>query len=88
MKKAGKSSGDIVMINGSPTDANAGMFKKGAHSVLDSSGYTIKAEYDTPDWSPDKAQAWMESQLANVKAGLVGVYAANDGTAGGADRVT
>lgn len=84
MKAAGKTSGDIVMINGSPTDANAGMFKKGAHSVLDSSGYTVKAEFDTPDWSPDKAQQWMESQLANVKSGLVGVYAANDGTAGGA----
>ncbi len=84
MKAAGKTSGDIVMINGSPTDANAADFKAGAHSVLDSSGYKIAAEYDTPDWSPDKAQAWMESQLSAVKAGLVGVYAANDGTAGGA----
>jgi D-xylose transport system substrate-binding protein len=84
MKKAGKSSGKIVMINGSPTDNNAGQFKKGAHSVLDKSGYTVAAEYDTPDWSPDKAQQWMESQLTNVKSGLVGVYAANDGTAGGA----
>jgi len=84
MKKAGKTSGNIVMINGAPTDNNAGQFKKGAHSVLDSSGYKIAAEYDTPDWSPDKAQAWMESQLTNVKSGLVGVYAANDGTAGGA----
>ena len=84
MKAAGKTSGDIVMINGSPTDANAADFKKGAHSVLDKSGYTIKAEFDTPDWSPDKAQAWMESQLSAVKSGLVGVYAANDGTAGGA----
>jgi len=84
MKKAGKTSGDIVMINGSPTDANAADFKAGAHSVLDSSGYTIKAEFDTPDWSPDKAQAWMESQIGAVKANLVGVYAANDGTAGGA----
>ena len=84
MKKAGKSSGKIVMINGSPTDNNAGQFKKGAHSVLDKSGYTVAAEYDTPDWSPDKAQQWMESQLTNVKSGLTGVYAANDGTAGGA----
>jgi D-xylose transport system substrate-binding protein len=84
MKKAGKTSGDIVMINGSPTDANAADFKAGAHSVLDSSGYTIKAEFDTPDWSPDKAQQWMESQVGSVKANLVGVYAANDGTAGGA----
>ncbi|MBM6401875.1 sugar ABC transporter substrate-binding protein [Phycicoccus sonneratiae] len=84
MKAGGKTSGDIVMINGSPTDANAADFKKGAHSVLDSSGYTVKAEYDTPDWSPDKAQAWMEGQVGTVKGNLVGVYAANDGTAGGA----
>jgi D-xylose transport system substrate-binding protein len=84
MKAGGKTSGDIVMINGSPTDANAGDFKKGALSVLEGSGYTIKAQYDTPDWSPDKAQAWMESQVGSVKGNLVGVYAANDGTAGGA----
>ncbi len=84
MKKAGKTSGDIVMINGAPTDANAADFKAGAHSVLDNSGYKIAAEYDTPDWSPDKAQAWMESQIGAVKANLTGVYAANDGTGGGA----
>ncbi|GAA4399523.1 sugar ABC transporter substrate-binding protein [Fodinibacter luteus] len=84
MKEAGKASGDIVMINGSPTDANAADFKAGAHSVLDASGYKIAAEFDTPDWSPDNAQDWMESQLGSVQANLVGVYAANDGTAGGA----
>ncbi|WP_299447863.1 sugar ABC transporter substrate-binding protein [uncultured Phycicoccus sp.] len=84
MKANGDDSGDIVMINGSPTDANAADFKAGAHSVLDTSGYTIKAEYDTPDWSPDKAQSWMEGQIGTVKGNLVGVYAANDGTAGGA----
>ena len=72
------------MINGSPTDPNAADFKAGAHSVLDSSGYKVAAEYDTPDWSPDKAQAWMEGQISAVKGNLVGVYAANDGTAGGA----
>jgi D-xylose transport system substrate-binding protein len=83
MKKNGKA-GSIVMINGAPTDPNAAQFKKGAHSVLDGSGYKIAAEYDTPDWSPDKAQAWMEGQLSAIKASLVGVYAANDGTGGGA----
>jgi D-xylose transport system substrate-binding protein len=83
MQAAGNDSGDIVMINGAPTDANAADFKAGAHSVLDSSGYTIAAEYDTPDWSPDKAQSWMESQVGSVKGKLVGVYAANDGTGGG-----
>lgn len=84
LKKAGKTSGNLAMINGSPTDPNAAQFKKGAHSVLDASGFKIAAEYDTPDWSPDKAQAWMEGQLSAIKSGLVGVYAANDGTAGGA----
>ncbi|TQJ48751.1 sugar ABC transporter substrate-binding protein [Phycicoccus sp. SLBN-51] len=84
LKKGGKSSGNLVMINGSPTDPNAADFKKGAHSVIDGSGYKVAAEYDTPDWSPDKAQQWMESQITAVKSGLVGVYAANDGTAGGA----
>ena len=84
MKADGKTSGDIVMINGAPTDANAADFKAGAHSVLDSSGYTVAAEFDTPDWSPDNAQEWMESQIGSVQKNLVGVYAANDGTAGGA----
>jgi D-xylose transport system substrate-binding protein len=84
LKAAGKTSGNIAMINGAPTDPNAADFKKGAHSVLDSSGFKIAAEFDTPDWSPDKAQAWMEGQLSAIKNGLVGVYAANDGTAGGA----
>ncbi len=84
IKKSGKTSGKLLEINGSPTDPNAGQFKKGAHSVLDGSGFKIAAEYDTPDWSPDKAQSWMESQIGSVKSDLVGVYAANDGTAGGA----
>jgi len=39
LKAAGKTSGNIAMINGSPTDPNAADFKKGAHSVLDSSGF-------------------------------------------------
>ncbi len=81
---AGTTSGDLVMINGSPTDANAADFKSGAHSVLDTSGFNIAAEFDTPDWSPDRAQAWMEGELTSVRSSLVGVYAANDGTAGGA----
>jgi D-xylose transport system substrate-binding protein len=77
--------GDIIMINGAPTDNNAKLFKEGAHSVIDSSDYKIAKEYDTPDWSPDKAQQEMEQAITAVgKDGFVGVYAANDGTAGGA----
>jgi D-xylose transport system substrate-binding protein len=84
LKEDGKK-GSIVMINGAPTDNNAKLFKKGAHSVIDSSGFKVAKEYDTPDWSPDKAQTEMEQAITAVgKDGFVGVYAANDGTGGGA----
>lgn len=84
MGKNGADSGQVVMVNGSPTDSNATLFKQGAHSVLDASAYEIAAEFDTPDWSPDQAQQWMEGQLSALDmSGVVGVYAANDGTAGG-----
>ena len=76
--------GQIVMINGSPTDPNAADFKAGAHSVLDGK-VNIGKEYDTPDWSPDKAQQQMEQAITALgKDNIIGVYAANDGTAGGA----
>jgi D-xylose transport system substrate-binding protein len=77
--------GDIVMINGAPTDNNAKLFSQGAHSVIDESPFKVAKEYDTPDWSPDKAQQEMEQAITALgKDGFVGVYAANDGTAGGA----
>jgi D-xylose transport system substrate-binding protein len=76
--------GQIVMINGSPTDPSAGDYKKGAHAALDGK-VTIGKEFDTPDWSPDKAQQEMEQAITAIgKEKIIGVYAANDGTAGGA----
>jgi D-xylose transport system substrate-binding protein len=85
MKKQGNGSGTIFMINGAPTDNNAKLFKKGAHSVFDKSSIKIGKEYDTPDWSPDKAQDEAQQAITALgKNGFQGVYAANDGTAGGA----
>jgi D-xylose transport system substrate-binding protein len=85
LRRMGRTSGDLVMINGAPTDPNAALFKRGAHSVLDSSDFRIAKEYDTPDWSPDRAQTEMEQAITALgRTGFVGVYAANDGTAGGA----
>jgi D-xylose transport system substrate-binding protein len=85
LKADGKGTGTIVMINGAPTDNNAKLFKAGAHSVIDGSGLKVGAEYDTPDWSPDKAQQEMEQAVTAVgKDKIAGVYCANDGTAGGA----
>jgi D-xylose transport system substrate-binding protein len=78
---AGKS---IVMVNGAPTDPSAGDYKKGAHEVFDKSAIKIGKEYDTPDWSPDKAQRQMEQAITALgKSGFVGVYSANDGMASG-----
>jgi D-xylose transport system substrate-binding protein len=45
---------------------------------------TIAKEYDTPDWSPDQAQNEMQQALTALGNEVDGVYAANDGTAGGA----
>jgi D-xylose transport system substrate-binding protein len=76
--------GKIVMINGSPTDRNAGALKRGAHSVLDGQ-VAIGQEYDTPDWSPDRAQQEMEQAITALgRKTIIGVYAGNDGTAAGA----
>jgi len=85
MRSAGKSTPSVVMINGSPSDSNAGPYKKGAHNVLDAAGVKVAKEYDTPDWSPDKAQSEMEQAITSVgPTGFDGVYVANDGMASGA----
>ena len=36
--------GDLVMINGAPTDNNAKLFKEGAHSVIDGSSFKVAKE--------------------------------------------
>jgi D-xylose transport system substrate-binding protein len=85
MKSAGVSEGSgVLQINGSPTDAAAGLIKNGIHKGLENSGYKILAEFDTPDWAPPKAQEWAAGQITRFGADIKGVVAANDGTGGGA----
>lgn len=75
--------GQIVMLNGSPTDPNAADFKAGAHEILDEQ-VEIGQEYDTPDWSPEEATTQMEAAITALGADeIVGVLAANDGMASG-----
>ncbi|HEY4161639.1 MAG TPA: sugar ABC transporter substrate-binding protein [Dongiaceae bacterium] len=74
----------ILQINGSPTDAAAGLIKDGIHEGLANSGYKTLAEFDTPDWAPPKAQQWASGQVTRFGDKIVGVVAANDGTGGGA----
>ncbi|WP_027819396.1 ABC transporter substrate-binding protein [Paraburkholderia bannensis] len=77
------SKGGVLEVNGSPTDAAAGLIKKGIHEGLEGSGYKTLSEYDTPEWAPPKAQQWVSGQITRFGAQIVGVVAANDGTAGG-----
>lgn len=70
----------ILIVDGSPTDAAAGLIKKGVHDVVDSSGVKVLAEYATPDWVPAKAQAWVSSQVTEFGSKIKGIVAANDGT--------
>jgi D-xylose transport system substrate-binding protein len=88
LNQMGMQNPTIVMINGSPTDNNAKLFKQGAHSVFDplvaAGKLTLAKEYDTPDWSPDQAQNEMQQALTALSNKVDGVYCANDGTASGA----
>jgi D-xylose transport system substrate-binding protein len=77
-------SGGILMINGSPTDNNASQFKRGAHSVIDASDYSVLAESDTPGWDPAKAQDWVSGQITQFGDRIIGVYGANDQMGGAA----
>ncbi|OSC76041.1 ABC transporter substrate-binding protein [Streptomyces sp. BF-3] len=81
--KATSAEGGLLQVNGSPTDAAAGLIKKGIHSAVDSSGFKLLAEYDTPAWEPGKAQSWVSGQISKFPGKIAGVVAANDGTGGG-----
>jgi D-xylose transport system substrate-binding protein len=73
----------VLQVNGSPTDAAAGLIRDGIDRALDASGYKTLAEFDTPDWAPPAAQEWVAGQITRFGDQIVGVVAANDGTAGG-----
>ncbi|MFI9353942.1 substrate-binding domain-containing protein [Streptomyces lydicus] len=73
----------IVMMNGAETDPNSAWFKRGALSVLQGRVRIGKA-YDTAEWRPEAANANMSAAISALGAEHIdGVYAANDGLAGG-----
>ncbi|AUG51777.1 sugar ABC transporter substrate-binding protein [Thalassospira marina] len=76
--------GGLLQINGSPTDAAAGLIKDGIHAGIASGKYETLAEFDTPDWAPPKAQEWASGQITRFGDKIIGIVAANDGTGGGA----
>ena len=85
LKASGVADGaGVLQINGSPTDAAAGLIRDGIHRALKESPYKTLAEFDTPDWVPAKAQEWTAGQITRFGDEIKGVVAANDGTGGGA----
>jgi D-xylose transport system substrate-binding protein len=75
--------GQIVMMNGDPSDPNAVAFKKGALSVLEGR-VKIGKEYDTHLWRMEAAHMNMSGAISTLGvANIHGVYAANDGLAAG-----
>lgn len=86
LKETGVSpdTGGLLQINGSPTDAAAGLIRDGIHAGIATGKYDTLAEFDTPDWAPPKAQEWASGQITRFNDKIVGIVAANDGTGGGA----
>jgi D-xylose transport system substrate-binding protein len=85
LKEDGQASGPIIKINGDPADPNAALFKKGSSKGFEEAGVKVAKEYDTPGWTAENAQREAQQAITALgKDGFQGVYAANDGTAGGA----
>ncbi|HEX7389925.1 MAG TPA: sugar ABC transporter substrate-binding protein [Acidiphilium sp.] len=85
-----KAGGEVMMINGAPTDPNAFDFRRGAMDVLGplfKSGklhlaYTVM----TPDWSAQNAFEEAQQALTRLHNNVNAVLAANDTTGAGVIR--
>ncbi|MCQ9183969.1 substrate-binding domain-containing protein [Streptomyces sp. IBSBF 2953] len=72
----------VVMINGDDADPNAAQFKEGAHKILD--GKVNIAYEQSGLWKDTVAAQKMSAAITQLGAkNIAGVYAANDGMAGG-----
>lgn len=87
MQNNGNTSGPVVLLNGSPTDNNATLFKEGYEKVITDAGYTIAADQSVPDWDNTKAGTIFEQIYTEVGGDLIGVASANDGLGGAAIAV-
>jgi D-xylose transport system substrate-binding protein len=79
LEEKGVTSGNIVYLNGSPTDNNATLFKNGYDGVLSKlTQYKKVADQSVPEWNNQQAGTIFEQMLTqNPK--IDGVLAANDG---------
>jgi D-xylose transport system substrate-binding protein len=82
MQDNGKNSGPVALLNGSPTDNNATLFKQGYEKAITGAGYTVAADQSVPDWDNTKAGTIFEQMFTKANGNFVGVAAANDGLGG------
>lgn len=82
LKAKGIKKGNIIAINGAPTDSDAPHYRDAAYAIIKAAGYTIAKAYDTPNWDPAEAQRQTDQAITELGKGkFVGVLVANDGMA-------
>jgi D-xylose transport system substrate-binding protein len=83
IEEAGTQNPAIAVLNGSPTDNNATLFKNGYDSVInpkfDSGEWTEVADESVPEWDNQRALTIFEQMLQKADNKIDGVLAANDG---------
>src|SRR4051794_16645735 len=82
MQDNGQKSGPVALLNGSPTDNNATLFKQGYEKEIKDAGYSVAADQSVPDWDNTKAGTIFEQMYTKANGKFVGVDAANDGLGG------
>jgi D-xylose transport system substrate-binding protein len=78
----GVTEGPVALLNGSPTDNNATLFKQGYETALTDAGFTVAADQAVPDWDNTKAGTIFEQMYTEANGDFVAVAAANDGLGG------
>ncbi len=84
--KAIPEGGNIFMINGSPSDNNVTMVKKGFDSVISKSNLNVIYEEYCKNWSADEASAYAEEAVKKYK-NVKGIMCGNDDLASAVSQV-
>jgi D-xylose transport system substrate-binding protein len=88
IEEKGVENPQIAVLNGSPTDNNATLFKNGYDGVInpkfDSGEWTEVDDQSVPDWDNQRALTIFEQMLQKANNQIDGVLAANDGLANSA----
>ncbi|NOK62876.1 MAG: sugar ABC transporter substrate-binding protein [Chloroflexi bacterium AL-W] len=86
VEEAGIENPRVGVLNGSPTDNNATLFKSGYDSIIDplfeSGEWTKVDDQSVPDWDNQQALVIFEQMLTAENGEIDAAIAANDGLAG------